>query len=123
MTLTNTQCVVQVGKELSEPFETKNGFRQGDTLSCDFFNLVMEKIMRTAELVHSGTIFYKSVMPLAYADDVDIIGRSSREVSAAFTRFEEVSKTMGLAVNENKTKYFVSTNGEMNLDTTIQIGI
>jgi hypothetical protein len=122
MTLTNTQCVVQVGKELSEPFETKNGFRQGDTLSCDFFNLVMEKIMRTAELVHNGTIFYKSVMPLAYADDVDIIGRSSREVSAAFTRFEEASKNMGLAVNENKTKYFVSTNGEMNLGTTIPIG-
>ena len=64
-------------------------FRQGDSLSCDFFNILMERIICTAALRYSGTIFYKSVMPLAYADDVDIIGRSNCEVAAAFSEFAE----------------------------------
>ena len=47
-------------------------------------------------------------MPLTYADDVDIIGRSDREVAVAFPKFAEEARSIGLAVNENKTKYFVS---------------
>ena len=70
----------------------------------------MEKIIRAADLRRSGTIFYKSVMLLAYADDIDIIGQSTREVSAAFSRLEKESSRMGLAVNTDKTKYLVSTN-------------
>ena len=58
---------------------------------------------------HSGTIFYKSVMPLAYADDVDIIGRSDREVTVAFSKFAEEARSIGLAVGESKTKYLLST--------------
>ena len=80
MTLKNAQCVVRVGNNLSEPFDAKRGYRQDDFLSCDFFNILMERIICAAGLRHSGTIFYKSVMPLAYANDVDIIGRSDREV-------------------------------------------
>ena len=76
MTLKNAQCVVKVGNNLSESFGAKRGFRQGDSLSCDFFNILMEKIIWAAGLRHTGTIFLKSSMPLAYADDVDIIGRS-----------------------------------------------
>jgi len=109
MTLKNARSVVKVGNNLSEPFDTKRGFRQGDTLSCDFFNILMEKIIYAAGLRHNGTIFYKSVMPLAYADDIDIIGRSKREVSSAFSKFVKEAEKMGLAVNEDKTKYLAST--------------
>ena len=80
MTLKNSQCVVKVGSDLTEPFDAKRGFRQGDSLSCDFFNLLMETIICAADLRHNGTIFYKSVMSLAYADDVDIVGRNKRKV-------------------------------------------
>ena len=89
MTLRNAQCVVKIGADLTEPFDAKRGFRQGDSLSCDFFNLIMEKIIRAPGLKHAGTIFYKSVMSLAYADDFDIIGRSKREVTAAVSIFVE----------------------------------
>ena len=74
MTLRNAQCVVRDGSILTEPSDARRGFRQGDILCCDFFNLMMEKIICAAGLKHCGTIFYKSVMLLAYADDVDIIG-------------------------------------------------
>ena len=39
-------------------------------------------------------------MLLAYADDVDIIGRSDREVAVVFSKFDEEARSIGLAVNE-----------------------
>ena len=35
MTLTETRSSVKIGKSLSEPFNTKRGFREGDSVSCD----------------------------------------------------------------------------------------
>ena len=110
MTLLNTSSAVRIGKDLSEPFDTKRGFRQGDSLSCDFFNLMLESIVRAAELNRSGTIFYKSVQLLAYADDIDIIGLNNRAVSSAFSKLDKEAKRMGLVVNEDKTKYLLSSN-------------
>ncbi|XP_054085666.1 LINE-1 retrotransposable element ORF2 protein isoform X1 [Zeugodacus cucurbitae] len=110
LTLSNTKSSVMIGKDLSEPFDTKRGFRQGDSLSCDFFNLMLEKIIRAAELNREGTIFYKSVQLLAYADDIDIIGSNNRAVCSAFSRMDKEAKRMGLEVNEDKTKYLLSSN-------------
>ncbi|XP_054084799.1 uncharacterized protein LOC128921370 [Zeugodacus cucurbitae] len=110
LTLSNTKSSGMIGKDLSEPFDTKRGFRQGDSLSCDFFNLMLEKIIRAAELNREGTIFYKSVQLLAYADDIDIIGNNTRAVSSAFSRLDKDAKRMGLVVNEDKTKYLLSSN-------------
>ena len=83
MTLKNVQCVVKVGNNLSEPFDAKES-RQCDSLSCDFFKILMEKIICAAGLRHTGTIFYKSIMPLAYADDVDIIGRVTVKLQSRY---------------------------------------
>ena len=60
-------------------------------------------------------------MPLAYDDDVDIIGRNKREVSAAFSRFVEEAQKVGLAVNEDKTKYLVSTTKNPSLGGFVDI--
>ena len=48
-------------------------------------------------------------MPVAYADDVDIIGRSDREVAVAFFKFAEEARNIGIAVNKSKTKYLLSS--------------
>ena len=69
----------------------------------------MEKMICAAGLRHTGTIFYKSIMPLAYADDVDIVGRSICKVEAAFSKFAEEARSIGVAVNEGKTKYLLSS--------------
>ena len=73
MTMENSRCSIQVGNELTETFNVKKGFRQGDTLSCDFFNIILEKIVRNSNVNTRGTIFQKSVQLLAYADDIDVI--------------------------------------------------
>ena len=58
------------------------GFKQGDPLSCDLFNFLLESVLRKAGVHRNGTIFYKSVQLLAYADDIDIIGRTIGDVNA-----------------------------------------
>ena len=71
-------------------------------------------MQRAATNIHlTGTILnHKSNMVLAYADDLDIIGLRDRDVSRAFCSIEKESKRMGLAVNQDKTKYLLSTTGD-----------
>lgn len=86
MTLSSTLSSVKVGKNLSEPFNTVQGFKQGDPLSCALFNLLMEGVLRNSEVHRSDIFFYKSVQLLAYADDMDIIERCKRDFLLNFPR-------------------------------------
>ena len=47
---------------------------------------------------------YASQWLLAYGEDIDIIGRTMRVLTAAFSAILRESAKMGLAVNEGKTK-------------------
>ena len=60
-------------------------------------------------------------MPPAYADDVDIIGRSICEIEAAFSKFAEEARSIGLAVNESKTKYPLSTVKDSSIGEFVEI--
>jgi hypothetical protein len=73
--LTIVTCCVKIQNDCSESFETQQGLRQGDLLSKLFFNIVLEVIVRRANLQTTGTIYNKEKQILAYADDIDIVGR------------------------------------------------
>jgi hypothetical protein len=49
-------------------------------------------------------IFYKSVQTHAYADDIDITGRSQAAVKEAFTSLGKTAREMHLNINQGKTK-------------------
>lgn len=52
------------------------------------------------EDLENGSIrFNKSLQVMAFADDLDIIGKSQREVKGAFACLEAVAKKMGLTTN------------------------
>jgi sorting nexin-29 len=72
----------------------KNGLRQGDALVCLLFNIALERVIRDAGINVRGTIFYKCVQILAYADDIDIIGRTQRAMKEAFISLEKAAKKM-----------------------------
>ena len=74
--------------DFSESFNTVRGFRQGDPLAGDLFDFVMESVLRKARVHRNGTIFQTSVQLLACADDINIIGRTKRDVSAVFSAIE-----------------------------------
>jgi hypothetical protein len=84
LTMQKVACRVRIQGHLSPPFETSSGLRQEDALSCTLFNLALEKVVRSAQINRTGTIFNKSVQVLAFADDVDIIGRSEAAVKEAY---------------------------------------
>ena len=60
-------------------------------------------------------------MPLAYADDVDIIGRSICEVEAVFSKFAEEARSIGLSVNDSKTKLLLSTAKDTSIRVSVDI--
>jgi len=73
------------------------------------FNIALKKFIRDVAVNTRGTIFYKSVQILAYADDIDIIGRTQAAMIEAFTTLEKAAKGMNLLINQEKTKYMPLT--------------
>jgi hypothetical protein len=65
---------------LSSPIITRNGVWQRDSLACLLFYIALEKVVRDAGINARGTIFYKSVQILAFADGIDIIGRTQKSM-------------------------------------------
>jgi sorting nexin-29 len=66
-------------------------------------------VIRDSGIERRGIIYYKSVQVLAYAEDLDIIGRSERDVKEAFIKLNNEAQKMGLNINEEKTKYMEIT--------------
>ena len=101
-------CVKAAGTT-TNTFQTVRGFRQGDALSCSFFNILLEMIMKSARIKTNENIYNKSYQILAYADDIDIIGRAKSDVEQQFLAIDEKAKSVGLQVNGEKTKYMLSS--------------
>lgn len=56
MTLNKTKSTGKIGKDLRELFDTKQGLRQGGTLSFDLFNILMETILIKSAVNPNETI-------------------------------------------------------------------
>jgi hypothetical protein len=77
---------------------------------------VLEVIVRRANLQTTGTIYNKETQLLAYAGDIDIVGRSQSAVRNAYLALEGEAAKVGLKINEQKTKYMIAARN----DTTIR---
>jgi len=64
--------------------------------------------MRDAAVNVRGTIFYKSVQILAYADDIDIIERTQSAMIEAFASIEKAATSMNLFINQEKNQIYAS---------------
>ena len=71
---------------------TYKGVWQGDTLAWLLFNITQEYAIRKSGTKTRGTIFYKLVQPVAYADDIVITGRSLASKKETYQLIEEASK-------------------------------
>jgi hypothetical protein len=66
---------------------------------------MLEKVICNIELNPGGSIFTRTRQYMAYADDMDVIGRSLQAVSEVTQQMEEPALTIGLDINVEKTKY------------------
>jgi hypothetical protein len=108
-TINKTQCRIKAQNRPSELINFKNGVRQGEALASLLFNTALEKVIIDAAVSIRGTIFHKSVQILAYADDIDIIGRTQSATIETFASLEKAAKGMNLFINQEKTKYMPVT--------------
>jgi hypothetical protein len=75
------------------------------------------------EYRQKGTIFYKLVQLLAYADNMDLIARTHAAVKEACISLERVAGEMGLKINEEKKKYLTTrVDKNKNQPKHLQIG-
>jgi hypothetical protein len=107
-----TVRAIKLGNEISRPFITQKGLRQGDALACCLFNTALEKTVRDANVWTRGITYSKSTQLLSYANYTDIVGRTTRAMSESYLRIEEADYSMGLEINEEKTKCMVISNKE-----------
>jgi hypothetical protein len=96
----------------SKSYETRQGLKQGYVLSTLLFNVVLEVIVRRANLQTTGTIYNKETQLLAYAENIDIVGRSQSAVRDADLALEGEASKVGLKINERKTKYMIAARND-----------
>jgi sorting nexin-29 len=88
-----------------------------------WLNIALEKVIRDAAVNIRGTIFYKSVQILAYADDTDITGRTQSAMIEAFNSLEKAAKDMNLFINQEKPKYMpVTKKSHANYPHHLEVG-
>jgi Reverse transcriptase (RNA-dependent DNA polymerase) len=109
-------CCVKIQNNCSEYFQTRQGLRQRNVLSKLIFKVVLESIVRQAELQTNGTVFNKQTQILGNPNDIDIMGRSQAAVREVFLALEREANKEGLKINESKTKHMIAAGN----DTTIR---
>jgi sorting nexin-29 len=60
----------------------------------------LEKAIRDSDIQIRGTIFYKTVQILAYADDIDLMARTIPGLNKAFLNMEKSARNLGLIINQ-----------------------
>jgi hypothetical protein len=116
--------VLRQNKKRLFQIETRQGLRQGDVLSTLLFNVVLEVIVQRANLQKTGTIYNKDTQLLAYADDIDTVGRSQLAVRDAYLALEGETAKVGLKINEQKTKYMIAAGNDRTIrDMGQSVGI
>jgi sorting nexin-29 len=109
-TIKNTTARVKVTNTLGNSSTINAGVRQGDVLSTTLFILALHYgVQKTGQ---RGTIFTKLSQICAYADDIVIVARTQKKLTEVFLDLAEETSKLGMEINENKTKYMVTSTYE-----------
>jgi len=68
----------------------------------------LEKVIQDSGIQTRGTIFFETVQILAYANDIDLMARTTLGLNKAFLNLEKSARNMGLVINQEKTVYVYS---------------
>ena len=107
MCLTETYNKVRVGKNLSDMFPIRDGFKQGDALSPLLFNFGLEYVIRMVQVNQDGLKINDTHQLLVYADDSNILRGSVHTIKKKADLLFVGSTENGPEVNADKTKNMV----------------
>ena len=102
---------VLLNNQIGDYFKTTVGVRQGCLLSPVLFNLFLENIMRETLHDFNSTISIggRTINNLRFADDIDLMGGSNRELQDLTKRLEEKAGAYGMEVSTEKSKVLVNS--------------
>jgi len=103
---------VRVGKNLSDMFPIRKGWKQGDALSPLLFNFALEYAIRKVQVNRDGLKLNGTHQLLVYADDVNTMEGSIHTIKDSVEASVVASKEIGLEVNADKTKYMVISRNQ-----------
>ena len=100
-----TYSRVQVRKHISDMLPIKNGLKQQDALSLLLFNFALGYATRRVQVNQDSLKLHGTHQLLVYADDINVLGRSTHTIKKITIALVAASKEIGLEVNADKTKY------------------
>ena len=109
-----SKAFVKLDKKGKE-FPTQKGVKQGDPLSSNLFNAVLEKVFRKMNWEGYG-IKINGEYPnnLRFADDIVLIGKDREQLVKMIRELLSKCEKMGLKVNARKTKYMRRRRSDSN---------
>jgi len=96
-----------VGKNLSDRFPIRNGFKQGDALTPMLFNFALEYAIRRVQVNQDGVKLSATHQLLAYADDFNILEGSINTLKENAEALVAATREIELEGNADKSKYMV----------------
>mgnify|MGYP006273469667 CR=1 FL=1 len=114
-----SSSAVLLNGQVGDYFKTSVGVRQGCLLSPTLFNLFLENIMRETLYDFHSTISIggRPINNLRFADDIDLMGGSNKELQNLTNRLVDRADAYGMEVSTEKSKVLVNSAN----DTTAQI--
>ena len=123
---TDTKAQVLTPEGLTELFDIMAGVLQGDTLAPYLFIIVVDHCMKLTLENHPDIGFtlkparskrHKAIKlaDIEFADDIALLANSAIDAQTLLQTVEEIAASVGLKMNESKTKYMTEGNIEGNI--------
>jgi len=72
----NSESLVKIQWNLTDPFKINQGLKQGDGLAPMFCNLALEYAVRKTTVHSNASLLHKSTQLAGYAGDINILGKN-----------------------------------------------
>jgi len=112
MSQTETYNRVRVAKNVFDSFPIRNALKQGDALSPVLFNFALEYAIRRVQVNQDGLKLNGTHQLLAYADDVNKLGRNMHTLKENAEALVAATRETGLEVRAYRTKYMVMSRDQ-----------
>ncbi|GJQ79553.1 hypothetical protein Trydic_g16399 [Trypoxylus dichotomus] len=121
--LQSNRYYVNIGDQRSLCLDTKPVYggvqyharlKAGERLTATLFNLVLKYIVRGMQMGRTNFLTNKTTQLAAYADDINIFSRTSKDVIEMYEQLKEISKSVGPNINMEKTEVMLQSRAGTN---------